>query len=101
MELQKRLGVISLFLSLIFILMIIFAFSGVPIYNFLGPLEGFFGVPLYVFIFVSFSYTLYKWFRNMNRTNFKYWIYTCIAGSIVVGSLLYIMIQLADALEHF
>jgi hypothetical protein len=105
MLLNKRVSMISVIWSLLFVLVIslelIFMQFDISLYFIFSPIEILLGLPLYIFIFVSFLITGFTWLKNRNIVNFKYFIYTCISGALVVGTLIILMIMISDALESF
>ncbi|QMS85738.1 hypothetical protein [Candidatus Xianfuyuplasma coldseepsis] len=105
MLLQKRVSIISLVWSLSFLLLIALQFLAqefdFSLYFIIRPFEFLFGWPLYIFIFVSFIITGIKCLIDMNRENFKYFIYTCISGTLVVGVIVALIVMLGDALANF
>ena len=101
MGLQKIFSLTSLIMSTSMLVYMILGLNGVPVYNLLGVFGEFFGIPLYLLIAISFFYTGYKWLNNMNKDNFRYFVYSCISGVLVVGSILILMIELSRVMENF
>ena len=101
MKINIFLGRVSLVASIVFVILCVLAYLGVPTTRFLGGSSAFFSIPLYSLIFISFIYTGYIWFKDKNKLNFKYYIYSIISCVMTTGMLAYILYHYARTMSNF
>jgi hypothetical protein len=98
---NKILSTLSLSFALLFAVIMIVSMIDIAILQYTSWLDWIFGVPLYGLIAVSFFLSLFTWLKDRTRYTFQYVVYSSVAAVITIGTLFYILIQFAEALENF
>ena len=101
MRMNKVLSITSMGIAMVFALLIILTSFGIGMYHLIGPFEWFFGVPLYITLFITYTISIVFWLKERDRQSFLYLLYNTIAWTITIGSLLVVTIRFARVMEDF
>lgn len=97
----KRLTLISLALSILFMVWMLLGNEGIAVTQILGVFDYVFGWPLYGLIAVSFILSVTTWYQERTMHAFQYVLYSALAAILTIGTLFYILIQFAESMENF
>ena len=98
---NKILSILSICLAILFVVIMVLSYYGLAPVSYFWWLEWIFGLPLYILIAVSFFLSVLTWLKDRTRYTFQYVIYTSLAAVLTIGTLLFVIIQFAQAMENF
>ena len=98
---NKRLSIISLIASICFILIAVLSYLEIGFLSRFVSVLDFLTILLYIYIIVTFIYSILAWIKFRGKDNLRYMIYSIVSLFIVTGFVLFILWQYASTMSNF